>query len=211
MQVTEWYSLKTLMIPSSWVALVSSFVLMWLLLRVLYRKEIANIFLDAVLQLILVWKFSVIVTDFSMVIKQPLTILYFNGGMMGFGIGILFMCGTLWYKFHQNRLKEDALQAVFMTIILCSSSYQIWMASLNDATLWQKALTITGFSCWIILALWKRKEKPIWHRQLLLLFLCTHVLIATLQPLGIWQLSVFVTFIFVIFNLTLKSNHLKIS
>ncbi|MGG0658266.1 hypothetical protein [Rummeliibacillus pycnus] len=209
MQVTEWYSIKALTIPSSWVALLSSFVLTGLLLWILYRKEIATIFSDAVLQLILIWKFSVIVTDFSMVIKHPLTILYFNGGMMGLILGILFMWVSLWNKLRQRGLKEEDLQAVFVSIILCSSFYQILMAVLNDAALWQKVLTITSFACWIMLALWKRKANLIWHNQLLLLFLCTYVLIATLQPLGIWQLSVLVTAMLVLFNIFLQSRRVQ--
>ncbi|WP_397537267.1 hypothetical protein [Rummeliibacillus pycnus] len=206
MQVTEWYSIRALTMSSSWVALFISFVLMGLLLWILYSKEIASIFSDVALQLILIWKFSVIVTDFSMVIKHPLTILYFNGGMIGFVLGILFICIKLWYKLRQSSFKVEYLQAVFVTSILCSSMYQILMTFLNDAALWQRVLTITSFTCWIMLALWKRKADFTWHKQLLLLFLCTHAFVATLQPLGIWQLSVLVTTMLGLFNLTLISS-----
>lgn len=209
MQVTEWYIIKSLTVPSSWVALMSSFVLMGLLLWILYRKEIASIFSDAVLQFVLIWKFSVIVTDFSSVIKHPLTILYFNGGMMGLVAGILFMCISLWHKIRQRGFIEEDLHAVFVSIILCTSFYQILMSILNEAALWQKVLTITSFTCWVLLALWKRNARALWHNQLLLLFLCTHLFIATLQPLGIWQISVLVTAIFVLFNILLQPRRVQ--
>ncbi len=180
-----------------------------LLLWKVYRKEVASIYADAVLTLILVWKFSVIVTDFSIVIKHPLTILYFNGGMIGFVIGMLFMLATLWKKLRSRGILEEDLQALFLSSILCQSFYQIMMAILNDAFLWQKGLTIISFSCWIVIAFWKRNEGIIWHRQLLILFFFSHMLIASLQPLGIWQLSVLVTLLFIIFRILVQPRRNK--
>ncbi|WP_299513768.1 hypothetical protein [uncultured Rummeliibacillus sp.] len=209
MEITEWYTIKALSLPSSWIAFLSSMLIVGLLLWKVYRKEVASIYADAVLTLILVWKFSVIVTDFSIVIKHPLTILYFNGGMIGFVIGMLFMLATLWKKLRSRGILEEDLQALFLSSILCQSFYQIMMAILNDAFLWQKGLTIISFSCWIVIAFWKRNEGIIWHRQLLILFFFSHMLIALLQPLGIWQLSVLVTLLFIIFRILVQPRRNK--
>ncbi|MGM9965863.1 hypothetical protein CW357_03475 [Rummeliibacillus sp. TYF005] len=209
MEITEWYTIKALSLPSSWIAFLSSMLIVGLLLWKVYRKEVASIYADAVLTLILVWKFSVIVTDFSIVIKHPLTILYFNGGMIGFVIGMLFMLATLWKKLRSRGILEEDLQALFLSSILCQSFYQIMMAILNDAFLWQKGLTIISFSCWIVIAFWKRNEGIIWHRQLLILFFFSHMLIASLQPLGIWQLSVLVTLLFIIFRILVQPRRNK--
>ncbi len=209
MEITEWYTIKALSLPSSWIAFLSSMLIVGLLLWKVYRKEVASIYADAVLTLILVWKFSVIVTDFSIVIKHPLTILYFNGGMIGFVIGLLFMLATLWKKLRSRGILEEDLQALFLSSILCQSFYQIIMAILNDAFLWQKGLTIISFSCWIVIAFWKRNEGIIWHRQLLILFFFSHMLIASLQPLGIWQLSVLVTLLFIIFRILVQPRRNK--
>lgn len=209
MEITEWYTIKALSLPSSWIAFLSSMLIVGLLLWKVYRKEVASIYADAVLTLILVWKFSVIVTDFSIVIKHPLTILYFNGGMIGFVIGMLFMLATLWKKLRSRGILEEDLQALFLSSILCQSFYQIMMAILNDAFLWQKGLTIISFLCWIVIAFWKRNEGIIWHRQLLILFFFSHMLIASLQPLGIWQLSVLVTLLFIIFRILVQPRRNK--
>lgn len=207
MQITEWYSFKALTMPSSWVALIISFVIIGVLLRILYSKEITSMYSDAVLELILIWKLSVIVTEFSMVIENPLIILYFNGGMIGFVLGMLIILTKLWYKLHKRGLKEEDLQAIFMAIILCIAMDQILMAFLNDAVLWQKSLTIISFMCWIVLAFWKNRANFIWQKQLLLLFLCTHIFVATLQPLGIWQPSVMVTAVLVVFFIFVRKNN----
>lgn len=208
MQITEWYSIKALTMPSSCVSFLISIIIVGLILGILYRKEIASIFVDAILWLILIWKFSVIVTDFSLVIKHPLTLLYFNGGMIGLIIGMLFMLFTLWKKLRRRGFLEGDLQSLFLASILSQSFYQILMAILNDALLWQKALTIISFSCWIMLAFWKRKAGFMWHMQLLLLFFCTHLFIASLQPLGIWQVSVLLTLLLVVFRIFLQPRRI---
>lgn len=209
MGITEWYTIKALSLPSSWIAFLSSMLIVGLILWRLYRKDVASIYVDAVFTLILIWKFSVIVTDFSIVIKYPLTILYFNGGMIGFVIGMLFMLATLWKKLRSSGLLEEDLHALFLSSILCQSFYQIMMAILNDASSWQKGLTIISFSCWIMIAFWKRNEGIIWHRQLLVLFFFSHMLLASLQPLGVWQLSVLMTLLFTIFSIFVQPRRNK--
>lgn len=209
MGITEWYTIKALSLPSSWIAFLSSMLIVGLILWRLYRKDVASIYVDAVFTLILIWKFSVIVTDFSIVIKYPLTILYFNGGMIGFVIGMLFMLATLWKKLRSSGLLEEDLHALFLSSILCQSFYQIMMAILNDAFWWQKGLTIISFSCWIMIAFWKRNEGIIWHRQLLVLFFFSHMLLASLQPLGVWQLSVLITLLFTIFGIFVQPRRNK--
>ncbi|WP_146552384.1 hypothetical protein [Rummeliibacillus sp. SL167] len=208
MQITEWYNIKSLTMPSTWVSFLLSIVIVGLILGILYKKEVVSIFVDAMLELILIWKFSVIVTDFSLVIKHPLTMLYFNGGMIGLIIGMLYMLLTLWKKLRRRGFIEEDLQSLFLASILSQSFYQIWMAILNDALLWQKALTIISFSCWMLIAFWKGKAGSIWHMQLLLLFFCTHLFIASLQPLGIWQVSVLVTLLLVLFRIFLQPRRI---
>lgn len=209
MEITEWYTLKAFTMPSSWVSFLGSLLIVGIIIRFLFRKELASIYVDAVLTLILTWKFSVIVTDFSIVIRHPLTILYFNGGMIGFIIGLLFMFASLWKKLRSRGFLEKDLHALFLSSILCQSFYQILMAFLNDAFLWQKGLTIIAFLCWIIVALWKRNASSMWHKQLLLLFFFSHMLIASLQPLGIWQLSVWISLLLILFTILLQPRRIK--
>lgn len=209
MEITEWYSIKSLTMPSSWISFLNSLLIVGFIIWIIFRKELASIYVDAVLTLILTWKFSVIVTDFSIVVRHPLTILYFNGGMIGFVIGLLFMFASLWKKLKSRGFLEKDLQALFVSSILCQSFYQIMMAFLNDGLLWQKGITIIGFLCWSMVALWKRNASTIWHQQLLLLFFFSHALIASFQPLGIWQLSVWVSLLLILFTILLQPRRIK--
>lgn len=61
--------------------------IVWLILRVQFSEKWAGVYGDAVFTFIVVWKFSIIVTDFKAVIAQPFSLLYFNGGTMGVLLG----------------------------------------------------------------------------------------------------------------------------
>ena len=83
-----WYSIGSFTFPSSWGAIIASFVLTYLFLYFWNRKA-SDWYSSAVFYFILTWKLSVIVVDFQTVIDHPLTILYFHGGRVGYWLGIL--------------------------------------------------------------------------------------------------------------------------
>ncbi|MGE7622520.1 hypothetical protein ACQKMD_05470 [Viridibacillus sp. NPDC096237] len=80
MPVTEWYTIRGVTLPTSWVSALIAFTLTGFILWWRYSRKKASVYADHAIFFILIWKFSVIVTDLSLVIKQPLIILFFNGG-----------------------------------------------------------------------------------------------------------------------------------
>ncbi|WP_409251987.1 hypothetical protein V1502_18090 [Bacillus sp. SCS-153A] len=100
----EWYSIGAFSFPSTWGALVAAFFITGLFLRLYYGKDHYDWFGNSVFWFILTWKFSVILFDFTSVINQPLSILYFNGGMKGFWLGIAVALIYIYIKGEKEHL-----------------------------------------------------------------------------------------------------------
>ena len=47
---------------------------------------------DAFFYLVIVWKLSIVLTDFDSVLRSPLAIIYFHGGVVGFYLGLAIYC-----------------------------------------------------------------------------------------------------------------------
>lgn len=153
-----------------------------------------------------------IVTDLSLVIKQPLIILFFNGGTVGFYIAIVATCISIFRQFKKNAFAASQLRTLTMAIILTQSLYQIAMALQNDGLAWQRWLTVVVFIIWLLIAIKNGLNQDIWRKQLIILFSLSHIFIALLQPGGFSQKSLMATFIFSLFVLFvhfLKDNSRK--
>ena len=80
---TEWYSIRALTLPATAIALLVTFFIVWLILRLQFSKKWSDVYSDAVFTFIIVWKLSLLVTDFKAVVTYPISLLYFNGGTIG--------------------------------------------------------------------------------------------------------------------------------
>jgi hypothetical protein len=84
----RWYSIGSFTFPSTWGAIITSFILTFLFLYFWNRKA-SDWYSNGIFYFLVIWKLSVIVVDFQNVIEHPFTILYFNGGRWGYWLGLL--------------------------------------------------------------------------------------------------------------------------
>lgn len=126
MTTTDWYIIYSLTMPSSWLAFFISIVAVAITLYLRFDKQLTSIFIDASFAFILVWKLSVIVTDFQTVLNQPLSILYFNGGYVGVGMGTI---AAFYVLFKANYLEPKNYRTF---PLLMSSYYLFFMVLLNE-------------------------------------------------------------------------------
>ena len=201
MPVTEWFIIKSLTIPSSWLAVLLSILITGIIVWRKFGKETEDWFSDAAILFILVWKFSVVLTDFKMVLDSPLSILYFNGGRLGLFLGLSAALLKLLWRFRQRNWPVSELVALLFSMVMLQSLYQIIMVLLNEAVLWQKIITVVLFVALGILTWLKISISGTWQMQLTFMFLFTHIFVALIQPQGILQSPLFVTAIFVICGL----------
>lgn len=187
MQPTALYTIKTITFPSTWVATILALVLTWLLLRMQFGKKTATLYGDMAFTFIIVWKFSVIITDFKTVIVHPLTALYFNGGKIGIFLALIVVIIQALYTIIKQKLHKQAhfYKALAWAIISTQSVYQLAMVLLNDNTMWQEVITLVAFLVMLLLLV----SKKIAPFAQLVLFLGVHMSVTALQPQGFLQQS----------------------
>lgn len=202
--VTDWFIIKSLTIPSSWIAILLALFITGIVLRMKFGKDTEDWFSDAAILFLIVWKFSVVFTDFDMIVKYPLGILYFNGGETGFYIALVLALSRLVWQIRSRGLPEREVGAMLIGFVLLQSLYQFLMVIMNEAEIWQKLMTIVIFTGMTTLTWKKAFASNVWRLQLLTLFLFTHILAAVLQPEGVFQSPLMVTVLFVICGFTVS-------
>ena len=201
MPVTDWFIIKSLTIPSSWVAVLLAILLTGIIVWRKFGKETEDWFSDAAILFLLVWKFSVVITDFEMIIDSPLSILYFNGGSIGVFLGLSIALSKLLWQFMRGIWQESELVAMLFSMVMLQSLYQIIMVLLNEAAPWQKIVTVVLFVLLATLTWLKINSSTTWQFQLIVLLLLTHIFVALIQPQGMLQTPLFVTGMFVVCGL----------
>lgn len=200
MNNTEWFSIRALTLPATAVALLVAFFIVWLVLRVQFSKKWAGVYGDAVFTFIVVWKFSIIVTDFKVVIAQPFSLLYFNGGTIGVLLGVMAASLQLWWKRQQFQFDATGVAACSWAIILTQSIYQWLVVLLNDNQTTSEVITLFVLSTLTVLILWKMTA----INRALFLYTSGFMIVALFQPYGLWQPAVGVSVILLILGLVIQ-------
>jgi len=200
MNNTEWYSIRALTLPATAVALLVAFFIVWLVLRVQFPKKWAGVYGDAVFTFIVVWKFSIIVTDFKAVIAQPFALLYFNGGTIGVFLGAMAVSLQLWWKRQKIQFDATGIAAYSWAIILTQSIYQWLVVLLNDNQTTSEVITLLVLSTLTVFILWRITT----INRALILYTIGLIIVALFQPHGLWQPAVGVSVILLILGIVIQ-------
>lgn len=197
MNNTEWFSIRTLTLPATAIALLLAFFIVWFILRMQFSKQWAGVYTDAVFTFIFVWKFSLIVTDFRLVIEQPLALLYFNGGTVGIYLGVIAVLLQIVWK--KKQFDTEGVTASIWAILLTQSIYQWFVVLLNDNTVKSEIITLIVLSILTIFILWKMTVRT----KALLIYTVGLMIVAAFQPQSLWQTAVGVSMALFILGYTL--------
>ncbi|WP_262173729.1 hypothetical protein [Saccharococcus sp. Marseille-Q5394] len=193
MTVTKLFLIGNFTAPSTWIALIIAFILSYIAVRLKFGKQSANRFGDAIFYVIIIWKLSVIITDFKIVINAPFALLYFNGGIIGFILGLSFVAFRTWLDWQKKRIDKDMLVALFIGAVSVQAVFQVMMALLNEGSLFARVGTAVVFLS-LLFFIWKNIEQSESHIvQLSLLFMAAHVFVAVIQPKGLMNPPLLVT------------------
>lgn len=196
MFITKYFLIGKVSIVSSWVALIISFIVAYLIVRWKYGKSSANLLGDAIFYFIIVWKFSVIVTDFETVLQFPWSIIYFNGGTTGVFLGIGAATVKVFVEMNNKRLLNGHIMGLLLGGIMIQSMYQILIVLFNEGPFTIGLITVMIFSIFglgVLLFMDRFKEMP---NQLILLMIGVHLFVSALQPMGLFQTPMFVAIAF---------------
>lgn len=182
MPVTSFFTIGSLSVPSSWIALMAAFVVAYSAVRFRYGKKHAEIIGDAFFYLVIVWKLSVVLTDFDSVLRSPLAIVYFHGGVVGFYLGLLFIAGKSLWDIKKARLGAEEFRALFTGAVLVQVVYQVMMVLLNEGELIAQVVTVVVFGLFSVFFWMNSGKAGNWPVQLVLVFMAVHVFVAAVQP-----------------------------
>lgn len=203
---TEWYSIRTLTLPATAVALLITFFIVWLILRLQFSEKWSELYSDAIFTFIIVWKLSLLVTDFKTVVNNPITLLYFNGGTMGVLLGVIVASLQILRKRQSIQLEEQEMVAGSWAIILTQSIYQMLAVLLNDNNTSSEVITLAVLSVVTLVILWRLVAV----KQALILYTISYLIVAILQPLGIGQTAVGVSVILLCLGLTIQHERINV-
>lgn len=134
-------------------------------LYILKKKSLADWYGNAIFIWLLTWKFTVLLFQFPLILAQPLTILYFDGGIKGYWLG-LFVTGL--YALYKIKYQSLRVSDIYQTWICSMIFYEILYAILNYGSfLWTGIQMFIGI---LFLVFVSKKNQFIWKEQLLILY-----------------------------------------
>lgn len=207
--ITKYFQVINLTVPSTWIASILSFIVAFFIIKFKYGNTTARFLGDAMFYFVIVWKLSVVLTDFTTVIQFPLSILYFNGGAVGVYLGIFTVGIFLFYNLKKNRMSQLDVFGLFIGSIITLSSYQVFVAVFNPGPFGIRLGTIAGFLIFMLLVVTfvnRFKEMP---KELAMLLIGLHLFMSVLQPAGLFQTPTIVVVIIGLFMMIINKKNFK--
>lgn len=192
MSDTKMFMIGSITVPSTWIALAMAFVIAFGVVRIRSGKIAADVFSDALFYFIIVWKLSVILTNFETVIKSPLSIIYFNGGIVGFYLG-LAVAGARIVLDSRKNYSFERLVALFVGAVSIQVVFQILMVVMNPGDWLVNVVTVGLFLGFGVLVWLNAYKSTSWAIQLTVLWIAVHVFVAAFQEQGITGTPVIAT------------------
>lgn len=147
MSVTDYFQIGNLSVPSSWIAFIVAAIFAYGAVRARFGKRHAEVMADTFFIVVIVWKLSVLLTDFGSVLRSPLAVIYFDGGAVGFYLGLLVAAGKIVVDRRKGRLVADSVQSLFTGTVIAQVAFQIMMVVLNDGEWLAQGVTLLFFGC----------------------------------------------------------------
>lgn len=187
MPVTDYYHIFKITFPSTWIAIIVACLVAYIAIRMKFGKNHAERYGDSVFYLIIIWKLSVVLTDFKTVMNAPISIVYFNGGFVGFCIGLAFVAYFITRDYLKGKMDRGALEVLFIGTVVTLALFQVMMVVLNNGSVLVKLITAVIFLATAIFVWQNARKKDDQLIQLALLVMAAHTFVASVQPQGIFQ------------------------
>ncbi|MFS0646100.1 hypothetical protein [Siminovitchia sp. 179-K 8D1 HS] len=190
----RWVSLGPVSVPTSWAAMVLAFLITGAFLFITKKKAALNWYENAIFIFIVTWKLSVIIFHPKMAIANPMTILYFNGGVKGYGIGL---AGALLYTTFSKKGAIIRYSELALSWILAVSTYELVYGVFKEIGALVVAIQLIINLALLTLLIIKAPNR-LWMLQIITLFTCVQGIFYTLKA-NLLSLPMATYLIFVIF------------
>lgn len=158
-----WYSIGSFTFPASWAAILFSFFVTFLFLY-FWHKRLSDWYSNAIFYFLIVWKLSIIIVDFQTVIQYPMTILYFNGGVAGYWIGLVVV---LLYALKKDLHSSNVMIVWVVTVTAFEAADHVL---LSQYVMGITQLVINAMLLFFFVKKIKGPQKEVWSLQLIVVF-----------------------------------------
>ncbi|AIE61771.1 hypothetical protein [Bacillus methanolicus] len=149
--------------------LLISYVMFYYGIRILkVERNIMDLIFNSLIYEVLIWKFSYVVLHPHSVLQNPMTILYFNGGYIGVGIGIIFIVIYTWLSIKKQNISVDSYTRAAIPVYLGYFSTFVWIRVMEDPLDYPVILQAIVAFCFFIAASRIKTQKTL--LQLLIWF-----------------------------------------
>ncbi len=162
-------------IPVTWIVILVSFMLMYGMTRILLNKTTAENLFNGFLIMVVTWKLSIILFQFSFVVEQPLSILYFDGGIKGFLLGVVLA------SLYLLKLKISTNDFLCPWVLLLGSYVPLHVILTGHTVLGGISLLLNIASLYVFM---KKKEESLFIIQFAILFTLLQIFFQSLVGKG---------------------------
>ncbi|WP_143331883.1 hypothetical protein [Domibacillus antri] len=128
----EFIQIANVTLPIQQPAVIAALFGAWLYTRIQYGKSFSEQISNAAFLFVIVWKGSILLFQFPLVIKAPMSLLYFNGGIYGFWLGLAAAFFYAYVKKMPSSKTAGAWAAIVvlypLSLSFLSASFTIWDA-----------------------------------------------------------------------------------
>ncbi|KZO00211.1 hypothetical protein [Pseudobacillus badius] len=112
----NWFTIGSLTVPASQLAFLAACIMASLAIWLKKDKPFLDFYMNAVFLFIAVWKGSVVLFSFPIVMNSPLALLYFDGGWKGVWLGFLAVIAYAAWKCPLPKQKQAVWSWMVMVL-----------------------------------------------------------------------------------------------
>lgn len=128
----NWFTVGSLTVPASQLAVLAAFIIAGLAVWLKKDKGLLDFYGNSVFLFVALWKASVVLFSFQLVIQAPLSLLYFNGGWKGIWLGLIAVCIYIIWKCPS----EKWVQAAWIWMVFIFSYELVFPVLTGQAGIW---------------------------------------------------------------------------
>ncbi|WP_253264043.1 peroxiredoxin [Geobacillus sp. BMUD] len=133
--------------------LLISYVMFYYGIRILkIERNIMDLIFNSFINGVLIWKFSYVVLHPNSVLQNPMTIIYFNGGYVGIGIGIIFITIYTWLSIKKQNISLVSYTRAAVPVYFGYFSTFVWIHVSEDPQNYLIILQAIVAACFFIAA-----------------------------------------------------------
>lgn len=185
----NYVQLGSIMVPAVWLAVILALLITPILYRAFFKMTLGDWYGNAALVYLLTWKLSYIALHFQMFMETPVSIIYFNGGVRGVLLALLFY--SLYIFFRARRKYPDTVEQSGPALFLFLLTYAPVMSLLDNK--FMEALLHVGVLIGFLLMLHATRlhQRGAWPHGFLVIVLLHLLIISLYQSLFTIQVLVF--------------------